>query len=33
MHMKTLNDDLMAANVMADPHSYYRELREVDPVH
>lgn len=28
MHMKTLSDNLMAADVMADPHSYYRELRE-----
>lgn len=26
-------DDLMAADVIDDPHTYYRELREFDPVH
>lgn len=31
--MPTICDDLMAPDVMTDPHSYYRELREVDPVH
>lgn len=29
----TLSDDLMAPAVIADPHSYYRGLRETDPVH
>lgn len=28
-----LSDDLMAPDVIRDPHSYYRHLREVDPVH
>ena len=30
---KTLSDDLMAAEVIHDPHSYYHELRTADPVH
>lgn len=29
----TLSDDLMAPEVIADPYSYYRVLRETDPVH
>ncbi len=29
----TISDDLMAAEVIADPYSYYRGLREIDPVH
>ena len=28
-----LSDDLMAPDVIQDPHSYYRRIREVDPVH
>lgn len=28
-----LSDDLMAREVIRDPHSYYRLLREADPVH
>ncbi|MFQ5967687.1 MAG: cytochrome P450 [Acidimicrobiia bacterium] len=28
-----LSDDLMAPEVIHDPHTYYRELREADPVH
>lgn len=31
--MTLLCDDLMAPEVIADPHAYYRELRETDPVH
>ncbi len=31
--MTVLSDDLMAPEVIADPHSYYRQLRETDPVH
>ena len=31
--MKVLSDDLMAPEVIIDPHAYYRELREKDPVH
>lgn len=31
--MKLLSDDLMAPDVIADPHAYYRELRESEPVH
>ncbi len=31
--MKVLSDDLMVPEVIVDPHSYYRELRERDPVH
>ena len=30
--MLTISDDLMAPDVIADPHSYYRTLREDDPV-
>ncbi len=29
----TLSDDLMAQAVVRDPHSYYRALREADPIH
>ena len=28
-----LSDDLMAPEVISDPHTYYRRLREADPVH
>lgn len=28
-----LKDDLMAPEVVADPHTYYRQLRETEPVH
>jgi cytochrome P450 len=28
-----LSDDLMAPEVIHDPHTYYRRLREADPVH
>lgn len=28
-----VSDDLMASEVIRDPHSYYRRLREADPVH
>ncbi len=31
--MTVLSDDLMAPEVILDPHSYYRQLRETDPVH
>jgi len=31
--MSLVIDDLMAPDVIADPHAYYRELRETDPVH
>ena len=31
--MTLLCDDLMAPEVILDPHAYYRELRETDPVH
>ena len=31
--MPVLSDDLMAPEVIVDPHSYYRQLRETDPVH
>lgn len=31
--MTTISDDLMAHDVIVDPHSYYHELRETDPVH
>lgn len=31
--MTILSDDLMAPEVIVDPHSYYRQLREMDPVH
>jgi len=31
--MTTISDDLMAHEVILDPHSYYHELRETDPVH
>lgn len=31
--MTVLSDDLMAHEVIVDPHSYYRQLREADPVH
>lgn len=31
--MTGLSDDLMAPEVIDDPHSYYRQLREVDPIH
>ena len=31
--MAVLSDDLMAPDVIADPHAYYAELREHDPVH
>ena len=29
----TVSDDLMAAEVIHDPHAYYRELRAEDPIH
>lgn len=29
----TISDDLMAASVVHDPHTYYHELRGSDPVH
>lgn len=28
-----VKDDLMAPEVIADPHAYYKALREADPVH
>jgi cytochrome P450 len=31
--MSLVIDDLMAPDVIADPHAYYRELRDTDPVH
>ncbi|MCC6723428.1 MAG: cytochrome P450 [Saprospiraceae bacterium] len=31
--MTTISDDLMAHDVILDPHSYYHEIRETDPVH
>lgn len=31
--MLAISDDLMAHDVIVDPHSYYHELREADPVH
>ena len=31
--MEEISDDLMAPEVVADPHAYYRGLREADPVH
>lgn len=31
--MTDVSDDLMALEVIIDPHSYYRQLREADPVH
>ncbi len=31
--MKVLSDDLMVPEVIVDPHSYYRQLRETEPVH
>ena len=31
--MTVLSDDLMAPEVIADPHAYYAELREHDPIH
>lgn len=33
MNSTQLKDDLMAPEVIADPHSYYRELREQERVH
>ena len=30
--MPLVTDDLMAPDVMTDPHSYYRQMRELDPV-
>ena len=29
----TVSDDLMAAEVIHDPHTYYRDLRSEDPIH
>ena len=29
----TLSDDLMCQEVIDDPHSYYRGLREAEPIH
>ncbi len=31
--MIAISDDLMAHDVILDPHSYYHELRDADPVH
>lgn len=31
--MTVISDDLMAPEVITDPHIYYRHLRETDPVH
>ncbi|MFQ5932813.1 MAG: cytochrome P450 [Nitrospiraceae bacterium] len=31
--MDAISDDLMAQDVIVDPHSYYRQLRELDPIH
>ncbi|MFQ5944845.1 MAG: cytochrome P450 [Candidatus Methylomirabilales bacterium] len=31
--MSEISDDLMAPEVIADPHTYYRQLREADPIH
>ncbi len=31
--MSLLLDDLMAPEVINDPHAYYHQLRESDPVH
>lgn len=33
MTATVLSDDLMAPAVIRDPHTYYRQLRETDPVH
>ncbi len=33
METISLNDDLMAPNVISDPHGYYRTLREAEPIH
>lgn len=33
MESTLVHDDLMAKEVIADPHSYYRHLRESDPVY
>jgi cytochrome P450 len=33
MEKNLLSDDLMAVDVIADPHAYYKELRSNDPVH
>lgn len=31
--MTKIHDDLMAAEVVNDPHTYYRALREAEPIH
>jgi len=31
--MKQIHDDLMAPEVVNDPHTYYRALREAEPIH
>jgi hypothetical protein len=28
-----ISDDLLAPEVVSDPHGYYRRIRETDPVH
>ena len=33
METSTLSDDLMAPEVIADPHAYYKRLRTNDPIH
>ncbi len=33
MMARVLSDDLMASEVIRDPHTYYHRLREIDPVH
>jgi|GEM_PF-2702492 hypothetical protein len=33
MEALILKDDLMAPEVMADPHTYYRHLRDNERVH
>lgn len=33
MNASTIHDDLMAIDVINDPHSYYRNLRDSDPIH
>ena len=30
---KLISDDLMSKKVVTDPHSYYKTLREIEPVH
>ena len=31
--MTTIHDDLMAPEVIVDPHTYYRRLLEAEPIH